>query len=73
MTNDCFASTPAGDVEKGAGHIGSSVADQPNGRLGDFLGRAGTPERRGRAQDMRTVRLAAAGVDFGVDETRGRR
>jgi hypothetical protein len=63
-------SPPARDIEQRAGHIGRTVADQPDGRLGDFLSRAGAPHRSRRAQNACAVRLAAAGVDIGVDEPR---
>ena len=63
-------SPAARNVEQRAGDIGSRVADQPDGRLGDFLSRAGAPHRGGRAQNACAVRLASAGVNIGVDEPR---
>src|ERR1700733_3331171 len=63
-------SPPARNVEQRAGHIGRRVADQPDGRLGDFLSRAWTSHRSGRAEDESPVRLASAGMNIGVDEAR---
>ena len=63
-------SPTARNVEQRAGHIGRRIADQPDGRLGDFFSRAGASHRSGRAQNACAVRLASAGVDIGVDEPR---
>jgi len=61
---------PARNVEQRAGHIGRRVADQPDGRLGDFLSRAWAPDWGGGAQKVCAVRLASAGVNIGVDKPR---
>ena len=48
-------SPPARNVEQRASDIGRRVADQPDGRLGDFLSRAWAPHWGGRAQNARAV------------------
>ena len=73
MREDLLGAAPsqsARNVEQRVGHLGRGVADQPDGGLGDFLSRAWAPYRGGRAQNVGAVRLAAAGVDIGVDESR---
>jgi hypothetical protein len=63
-------SPPARNVEQRASDIGRRVADQPDGRLGDFLSRAWTSHWGGRAQNACAVRLASAGMNIGVDKPR---
>ncbi len=61
-------SASARDIEQRAGHVRGRVAYEPYRRRGDFLGRARAAERGGRPQNPCSIGLAAAGVNFGVDD-----
>ena len=60
-------SAPAGHVDDRAGHVGRRVAQQPDDRLGDFLGCPGPPERDGGADLIRPIGVAVGGVNFRLD------
>ena len=60
-------SEPACDGEHAAGGVGRGRREQPEDRGRDLLGRADAAERDARGDPRRALRIAARGVDPGLD------